>query len=49
MKEFGTSFQATFFIFFDKNFSFVLSHKLAKFRHQTVFTSQVIQENVFRA
>ena len=39
-----TSFQATFFIdFFDKNFSFVILHKLAKFHHGTVFTSQVIQ------
>ena len=26
-----------------KNFSFVILHKLAKFRYQTVFTSQVIQ------
>ena len=51
----GTSFQATFFIeFFDKNFTFfdknftVILHKLANFCHQTVFTSRVIQQNVFR-
>ena len=40
----GTSFQTIFFIeFFDKQFSFVMFHKLAEFHHQTVFTSQVIQ------
>ena len=39
-----TSFQVTFFVeFFDKKFSFVILHKLAKFRCQTVLTSQVIQ------
>ena len=39
-----TSFQATFFTeFFDEKFHFVILHKLAKFHHQTVFTSQVIQ------
>ena len=27
--------------------SFVILHKLTKFRHQTVFTSQVIQEYTF--
>ena len=43
-KGLGTSFQATFFIdFFDKKISFVMLHKLAKFHHQTAFTSQVIQ------
>ena len=40
----GTSFQATFFIeTFDKKFPFVITHKLAKFGYQSVFTSQVIQ------
>ena len=29
--------------FFFKNCSLVMLHKLAKFQHQTVFTSQVIQ------
>ena len=29
--------------FFDKNFSCVILHKLAKFHYQTLFTSQVIQ------
>ena len=44
----GTSFQAKFFIeFFDKKFSFVLLHKLAKSHRQTFFTSQVIQSNEF--
>ena len=32
-----------------KNFPFVMLHKLAKFHHQTVFISQVIQWNVFCA
>ena len=37
-----TSFQATFFMgFFNKIFSLVMLHKLAKFRYQPVFTSQV--------
>ena len=45
----GTSFQATLFIeLFDKKFSFVILHKLATFHHQTMFTSQVIQQNLFR-
>ena len=40
----GTSFQATFFIeFFDKKFSFVILHKVAKCHYQTVFTSQPIK------
>ena len=44
----GTSFQATLFIeFFDKTYSLVMLHKLAKVHHQTMFTSQVIQQNVF--
>ena len=35
----GTSFQVTFFVeFIDKNFSFVMLHKLAKLHYQTVFT-----------
>ena len=43
------SFQATFFVeVFDKNFSFVMLHKLANFHHQIVFTSQVIHLKVFR-
>ena len=29
----------------DKNFSFVILHKLAKLHYQIVFTSQVIQQN----
>ena len=28
-------------------FSFVMLHKLAEFNHQTILTSQVIQQNVF--
>ena len=48
LKELGTSFQAIFFIkFFDQNLSFVILHKLTKFHYQTVFTFQVIQQNVF--
>ena len=48
LKGLGTSLQATFFIkVFDQNLSFVILHKLAKFYYQTVFTFQVIQENVF--
>ena len=44
----NTSFQATVFIkCFDKNFYFLILHKLAKFYYQTVFTLQVIQVNVF--
>ena len=40
----GTSFQVTFFVeFFDKNFSFVMLHKLAKFHYQTMLTFQVNQ------
>ena len=35
--------------FFDKNFSFLILHKLAKFLYQTVFTTQVIRKNVLRA
>ena len=36
-----TSFQATLFMgFFNKIFSLVILHKLAKFRYQPVFTSQ---------
>ena len=39
----GASSQATYFVdFFNKSFSFVRLQKLAKFRSQTVFTSQVI-------
>ena len=39
-----------FFIkFFDKKFSFVILHKLAKSYYQTALTFQVIQWNVFRA
>ena len=39
----GASSQATCFVdFFNKSFSFVRLQKLAKFRFQTVFTSQVI-------
>ena len=34
---------AVFVVFFNKIFSFVICHKLAKFHQQTVFTSQVIQ------
>ena len=49
IKESGTSFQVTFFIkFFDKKSYFVILHKLAKFNYQTVLTSQVIQQYVFR-
>ena len=33
---------------FDKNFYFVILYKLAKLHYQIVFTSQVIQQNVFR-
>ena len=44
----GTSFQATLFKEIDKKFSLVMLQKLAKFHHQTIFTSQVIQQNVFR-
>ena len=40
----GASFQAIFFIkCFDKNLSFVMLHKLAKFHYHAVFTSQVVQ------
>ena len=40
----GTSFQVIFFVeFFDKNFSFVMLHNLAKFHQETFFTSLVIQ------
>ena len=47
-KEPGTNFQLTFFIeSFDKNVSFVILHKLAKFHYQTMFTTNVIQINVF--
>ena len=47
LKRPGTSFQATFFIeFFNKKISFVILHELAEFRYQTVFFSQVIQQNV---
>ena len=47
--DFGTSFQARFFMeTFDKKFYFVMLYKLAKFHNQTVFTSKVIQKNVFR-
>ena len=36
--------KAIFFLeFFDEKFSFVMLHKLAKFHHQTMFTSQVTQ------
>ena len=43
-----TSFRAPFFVeHFDKNFPFEMLHKLAKCHYQTVFTSQVIWENVF--
>ena len=38
-----TSFQATFSLeFFDKKLYFVITHKLAKFHYQTVFTSKII-------
>ena len=48
-KGLGTSFQAKILIeLFDKKFYFVMLHKLAKFHHQTVFTPQVIHQNVFR-
>ena len=41
----GTSFQATFFIkIFDKEFSFVSLHKLAKFHYQTVFTFKLFSK-----
>ena len=44
----GTSFQVTFFIkFSDRIFYFVMLLKLAKFNYQTVFISQVIQQNMF--
>ena len=47
-KEFGASFEATFFInLFDKNFPFVMLHKLAKFHYQTVITFQVTKKNVY--
>ena len=43
-----TKFKAAEFVeFFDKNFSFIIWHKLAKFYYQTMFTSQVIQWNVY--
>ena len=44
----GTSFQATFFAeFFDKNLSFVISEKLAKFYYQTVyFPSHIVQRGI---
>ena len=45
----GTSFQATTFIeFLDKKFSLAMLHRLALFHQQTMFTSQVIQQNMFR-
>ena len=44
----ATNFYAIFFVeFFDKNFSFVIWHKLATFYYQTVFTTRVIQQNIF--
>ena len=44
LKGLQTSFQAIFFIkSFDKNFSFIILHKLAKFHYQTVFTFQFLQ------
>ena len=43
-KRTGISFQATFFAeFLDKNFSFVILHKVTKFHSQTMSTYQVIQ------
>ena len=49
LKGIATSFQATFCVeFFDKKFYFAILHKLAKFHYQTMFTSQVMQYNVFR-
>ena len=33
--------------FLIKNFSLAMLHKPDKFHHQTMFTSQVIQQNVF--
>ena len=43
-KRTGTSFQATFFVeFLDKNFSFVILHKVTKFHWQTMSTFEVIQ------
>ena len=44
-----TSLKATPFLeLFDKKIYFVILHKLATFHYQAVFTSQVIQQNVFR-
>ena len=37
-----------FMEFFDKKIYFVMLHKLAKFHYQTVFSSQVIHQNMFR-
>ena len=40
----GTSFQVTFFVeLFNKHFSFVILHKLAKLYQQTVSTPQDIK------
>ena len=37
-----------FFVkYYNKNFRFVILHKLVKFHYQTVFTFQVIQQNRF--
>ena len=36
-----------FLEYFDKKTYFVILHKLATFHYPTVFTSQVIQQNVF--
>ena len=42
--EKGLEIVSTFFTeFFDKDFSFVILHKLVKFHHQIVFTFQVIR------
>ena len=44
----GTSFYTTVFVqTFYKTFSLEILHTLANFAYQTVFTSQVIQENAF--
>ena len=44
----GTNLKATFFIeFFDKKFSFVILHKLAKFHYQTVFTLKLSSKIYF--
>ena len=40
--------KVTFFVeFYDRNFSFVILHKLAKFHKETVFTSQIFSKMYF--